>query len=421
MPATPPAEEVGTPAPPAGASPLFASPGFRSLLGSTTVSALGGSISSVAVSWLVYHATGSTLDVAYVGLTGIVPGIVLGLFAGVLADRYNRRRLMLTADSVRAIAMATLALLLYSVGFSLLSVLLVMTVVYSFSALFTPASNAILPRMVAVERLEDANGVLSASTQIGYTVGAGAGGLLVVAAGPALGLGINAATYVLSALFLFQIASDLGRTRAAPKARSVRSDLGEGVAYMRAHPAVLQVTFGFLPGNFLITMVLGFLVVYAATVLGHSAALYGTLEAVFAGSAAVGALLVGRIRARRFAGLLFGVCVVLQAGGVGLLVVAHALELALVGAAVLGLTLGLINTTFYATMQAIVPNELLARVLSIDSVGSFVAIPAGLVIGGLLANDLGIVSTYAIAGIGTLANGLALLALPRVRGLSYGA
>ena len=148
------------------------STGFRFLLGSSLASALGGAISSVSVNWLVYHYTGSTLDVAYVGLTGIVPGIALGLFAGVLADRHDRRRIMIGADLVRMVVMATLAATLFLTGFSLFLILAAMTLVYSFSALFTPASQAILPRIVPTLQLEAANGQLQALTQLGYTVGA---------------------------------------------------------------------------------------------------------------------------------------------------------------------------------------------------------------------------------------------------------
>jgi predicted MFS family arabinose efflux permease len=327
----------------------------------------------------------------------------------------------MSADVLRAVAMAILASTLYLVGFSLLLVLGVMTVVYTFTALFTPASQAILPRMVSTEQLEDANGILSASTQIASTLGAGVGGLVVVAVGASLGLGINAATYVLSALFLVQIAVGFGRSREAPdpRPRSVRREVGEGWAYMRAHPSVLEVTFGFLPGNFLITMVMAFLVVYSATVFGSSAAPYGYIEAAFAGAAAIGALAVGRLRARRFAGLLMGASTVGQAGGIVLLVVAKELVLAAAGTAILGLALGLINTTYFATMQAIVPNDLLARVLSIDSVGSFVAIPAGLIVGGLLAASHGILFTFTVAAVGLAINGVVLLALPGVRSLKY--
>jgi len=189
---------------------------------------------------------------------------------------------------------------------------------------------------------------------------------------------------------------------------------------MRTHRPVLEVTLGFLPGNFLLTMVASFFVVYAATVFGAAAAAYGYLVAGLAGGAAVGALLVPRLRARRFAGLLMGASVTGQSGAIALMVVSRSLSVALAGAIGIGLCIGLINTVYYATMQAIVPNEVLARVLSIDSVGAFAAIPAGLIVGGLLASEYGILFAYSIAAVGVLVNGIALLALPGVRSLRYG-
>jgi len=401
-------------------APLI-SRGFRFLLGSTVTSALGASITGISLSWLVYHYTRSTLDVAYLGLTGIAPGIVLGLLAGVLADRYNRRRLMVTSDVVRAVAMTGLSLTLYLVGFSLILILAMMTLVYSFSALFFPASQAILPRIVPTGRLEDANGVLTASSQIGTTLGAGAGGLMIAFVGAVTGLGLNAATYAISAILLFQIASDLGQVHPGrgSGARSIRAELLEGLSYMRHHLPILEVTLGFLPAGLFFAVVTNFLVVYASAVLGPNPALYGYLVATLTAGAAVGALLVGRLRARRFAGLAMGLGLLATGAGTVLVVFARGLPLALAGAAVVGLSLGLIGTTYYATMQAIVPNEVLARVLSIDMVGSLVAVPAGLILGGLLASSRGILFSYTLAAVAFFANGLLLLAIPGVRTLRY--
>jgi MFS family permease len=396
-------------------------PGFRFLLGSTATSALGGSITAVSLSWLIYHFTGSTLDIAYLGLTGVVPGIVLGLLAGVLADRYDRRRLMVTSDTVRALAMMGLAVALYVVGFSLLLVLAVMTVVYSFSSLFYPASLAILPRMVPKRQLEDANGVLSASSQIGFTLGAGAGGLTVAFVGAIAGLGVNAATYAVSAVLLLQIAPEFGRARVdvGVASRSIRGELVEGLAYMRNHMPVLEVTLGFLPASLLFPFITNFFVVYAAVVLGPNPALFGYLVAALTAGSAAGALSVGRLRARRFAGIVMGVGLLVMGGAAVLLVVGGSLSWALTGAAILGFALGLMGTVYYSTMQAIVPNEVLARVLSIDMVGSLVAVPAGLILGGLLSSSHGILFTYKLAAIGFFANGLLLLALPGVRSVRY--
>ncbi len=413
---------VSGPPLPSGPVRVLRTPAYRFLLGSALASALGGSITSVSVNWLVYHYTHSTIDIAYVGLTGIVPGIALGLFAGVLADRYNRRRLMVTADLSRLVAMAILAAALAFLGFSLLLVLGVMAVVYSFSAIFTPASQAILPRLVGTAELEDANGLLSATTQAGLSVGGAAGGLVVVSLGAVVGLGMNAATYAISAVLLFQIAVSAGGVPpATAAARSFSRELREGLRYMREHVAILEASLGFLPANFLLTMVISFLVVYASTYFGSDAAVYGYLVAALAAGVGVGALAVGRLRARRYAGLLMVASVVGEAGAVALLIVGRALPVALLGAAMVGLTIGLINTVYFATIQAIVPNAILARVLSIDSVGAFVAIPAGLVVGGVLAADYGIEVTYVIDAIGLLGCGLVLFAMRGVRTLGYGA
>jgi len=395
--------------------------GFRSLLGSTIASSVGGSVSSVAVTWLVYHYTHSAVDVAYVGLAGIVPGLVLGLFAGVLADRYNRRRLMVTSDLVRMIVMAALAVALYVAGFSLFLVLGAMSLVYSFSAIFTPASQAILPRIVPVERLESANGLLAALSQTAYSVGAGVGGLTVVFLGAVAGIGVNAATFALSASFLLQIAVDAGRPKDRPlgSSGSFVKEFREGLSYIRNHLVILEITLGFLPGNFLFTMTTNFLVVYAATVFGSDAAVYGYLSAGFAIGGAVGALLVPRLRARRFAGVLLGVSVVLQGTCIAVLALTRFFPIALGAEIGLGVTLGLINTVYFSTMQAIVPNEVLARVLSIDMVGSFVAIPAGLLVGGFLAASRGVLFVYAISAVGLIVNGFGLLALRDVRRLKY--
>ena len=403
-------------------APVLGVPGFRFLLGSTTASALGASVTTIAVSWLVYHATGSTLDVAFVGLSELVPGIVFGLFAGVLADRYDRRRLMLASDICRTIIVAGLVAALYLIGFSLAAVLVVMILVYTFTALFNPASQAMLPQLVSTAQLEDANGLLAASGQLSSTVGAGIGGLLVASAGAAAGLGVNVVTYVLSATLVFQIAVSWGKTgrRDPPETRSFQRELGEGFAYMRRNRAVLALTLGFMAVNFFLVLIPIFLVVYAATVIGHSAAAYGYLVASLSMGGVVGALSVGRVRARRFAGLTVGVGFLGLAAGVGLLLLSGSIFLSVAGVFLFGLSIGLVNTVYYASMQAIVPNEILARVLSIDSAGSNVAAPAGIVAGGFLASAYGSLFTYSIAGAGCLVVGLAMLALPSVRSLRYG-
>jgi MFS family permease len=281
---------------------------FRNLFASSATSTFGAAVSLVAVNWIVYSYTGSAIDITYVGLTGIVPGIVLGLFAGVLADRYNRRSLMVTSDLTRMLAMSVLTAALYLVGFSLPLILAVMILVNSFSAIFTPASQAILPRLVPKDALEDANGLLYSTSGAGYSIGSAAGGVLVALLGAEWGLGINALTYALSAMFLIQIAGELGKSAHYPTAprRSLREDFSEGTGFVFQNRSLVEVMFGYLPSNFLSAWISPFLVVYAATRFGSSAIAYGSLAAAMAAGVAVGGLLVGRFETRRIAGWVMG-------------------------------------------------------------------------------------------------------------------
>ncbi|MCI4372700.1 MAG: MFS transporter [Thermoplasmata archaeon] len=386
---------------------------FRNLFGSSTASTFGAAISLVSVSWIVYHYTGSTLDIAFLGLTGIIPGVVLGLLAGVVADRYNRRSLMVTADLARMSGMAVLTVFLYVVGFSFPLVLAIMILVNCFSALFTPSSQAILSSLVSQTSLEDANGLLWSSGGVASSAGSAVGGILVVLLGAVWGLGINALTYALSAVFLIQIASELGRPKqeAGRAPTSIRKDFSEGMNWVVRRPAILQATFGFLPIFFLSSIVSPFFVVYAASRFGGNAAVYGALAACLAGGTAAGSLIAGRFPGRRIVGPLMGVCILIESGGYTLLALSAVIPLSLLGALSAGMALGFEATIYYATMQRIVPRELLGRVLSIGDFGAFVAIPAGLVAGGFLIARYGIELSFLAAGIGIFVCGAVLLSL----------
>ena len=398
---------------------VLAVPAFRALFGSQVTSSLGAAISAVSVNWLVYHVTGSALDIAYVGLAGIVPGIVLGLLAGVVADRYNRRRLMITADVARLLAMGGLAAFLAVVGFALWFIIAVLVVVYSFSAMFTPAAQAIVPRLVSRSALEEANSLLIASTQLAQLFGAAAGGLIIAFAGAIAGIGINAVTFAVSAALLVQIAAAAGTPVDPGLSRppSFFAQLREGLAYMRTHLPILEITLGFLPANFLITIVASFLVVFTGARFGPDPTAFGFLLAALSGGGVAGALLVGRWRPRAIAGLVMIAFLLLGGGAVFLLAAAPDLVVSLLAGALIGVSIGGITTVYLSTMQAIVPNEILARVLSIDSVGSLASIPGGLIAGGLLIARYGVTDAFFVAAVGLTANGLAMLGLRDVRTL----
>ncbi len=396
--------------------------GFKNLFASTTVAAFGGSVSIVAVNWIVWTYTHNPLYISYLGLAEIVPAIILGLLAGVIADRYDKKMLMVTSDVVRAISMGFLAIFFYFVGFSYLLIIAVILIVYTLTTFFLPASQAILPMLIGKDSLENANGMLQGSLSTFQSVGSAAGGLIVAAFGAVWGLGINSMTYGLSAIFLFNIVGEFRNRKEATDniGSSMTKELTAGIKYMRAHLPILEGTFlGGLTGNFFGSLFYPFFVVYVGFKFGGSSAIYGYLVAAIGIGMALGSLMVGRIRGSRYAGVLIGVSMFSAGGIIILFAMSNFLVVSLIAGMLAGLTFGLINTVYFSTVQAIVPTEILARVLSIDSVGSFSAIPAGLIVGGILIHINGIVFTYIVSGIGLLVNGAIVLALKEFRKFKY--
>jgi predicted MFS family arabinose efflux permease len=416
-------EPPGIPLSPSDLGHSLRSPGFRHLFSSSAASTFGAALSIVAVSWIVYHYTHSPLNVAYLGLVEIGPGIVLGLAAGVVADRYNRRSLMVTADVTRMMGMAILAAALFLLGFSLLLIFAIMIVVQSSSALFTPASQAILPRLVEKGSLEDANGLLFSSGGVARSVGSATGGVVVAVLGAVWGLAINAVTYALSAIFILQIASELGRVDGPPRAErgSFGADFAEGMRYVLGSRTLSEVSFGYLPSNFLSSFVFPFFVVYASVRFGGGAVAFGALVAALAIGTAAGGLLVGRLSTRRHAGWWMGSTVLFEAVMYGVLAYSSNLDISVLAALGAGIGIGFGNTVYYSVMQATVPSHVLGRVLSISDFGSFVAVPAGLVAGGLLIARYGVGTTITIAAIGIFVTGAVLLSLRDFRAFGAGA
>jgi predicted MFS family arabinose efflux permease len=312
--------------------------------------------------------------------------------------------------------MGTLTVTFLVWGFSLPVILVVMVLVNSAGSLFTPASQAIVAALVPKDSLEDATGLLSSSNSSVGSVGSALGGIVVATLGPAWGLGTNALTYALSAIFLFQIASELGvpKQAGATEKKSLGKDFTEGMGYVRKSK-LIPVTFGYLPVNLLSVMVWSFLVVYSAARFGTSALDYGALAAASAAGGALGALIPGRFPIRRRAGMAMGLGLVLEGSMALVLTYTGNIVVAFFAVLAWGLEIGLVNTVYYATLQAVVPRGVLGRVMSIGDFGSFAAIPGGLVLGGLLIEKVGVATTYLYVGAGLLVCASILLSLPSFR------
>ena len=374
------------------------------------VSNNGSAVSGVALTWLIYAQTQSALAVTLVGLSTIAPTIILGLLAGAAVDRFDRKRLMILSDLARALAVVSVPVLLVLSGFSLTWIIAVIVIVATFSTLFRPAQNAILPRIVQGEEIQDANGVISSATTVMRTIGNAIGGIL---------FGINLAicfiydglTYLFSASTIASIKllpSD-GQPSDEVLPHSLRSDVYQGLNYIIKRAALASCTFGATSVNFFSTLTTTFVVIYVSNQLGGNSTVYGIFLALMSAGAACGALLVGRLNAVRYAGKAMAASFLIFSAASLILAIERNILLSYSMAIVLGGCLSWANTIFYSALQLAVPNEVLGRVFSVDEVISYACVPVAQIAGGLIIQFVGVSVDFLIAGLGLLASTLLLL------------
>jgi MFS family permease len=385
---------------------------FSAGLGSTA----GSAISGICLIWIVYSATASALDVGLLGVAFLAAAIPFSVFGGALADRYDRRRLMIVSDWTRAVAMAGVAVVLELHGFDLLTILAANFVVGAFTTVFNPAEQAIIPALVEMPLVANANGLVRSSRSALQFLGFSAAGVMIVTIGATFGVVVNAATFALSALLLTGMrvpSPGGGGTRPAPGAAGYLSEIAGGFRWLLAARGFLQLTISAMFFNFCANLVGTFLVIFVAVVLHGSALLYAFLLAVDVAGLGIGSLLVGPLRAERWAGRAWVVPYGIMAGGVTLaFTLVPTVPIALAGVFLVGLFGGFAGTAWLTAAQLLVPSDMQGRYYGIDNLGSIAIIPVAQIGGAFLINAYGVRQTYIATAVVWVVVGLVFL-IPR--------
>jgi MFS family permease len=348
-----------------------------------------------------------------------VPRAELTVPGGALTDRFSPRLVMLSSDFARCALTAVFALLAATHVSSLVALAPVAVLLGACSALFMPASMAMMPSLVDSAKLTSANSVYAGLIQAGAVLGPVLGGVLVAATGPATAFAVDAGSYLVSAVSLVLISVQATAAATAPARTETAAEDDSGAAAgpvpgsvweLLRQSRVLQIVLVVvLSANFALVGTTE----VALPALAHArfgADGYGAVLTCLAVAALVGALVVGRLGDRfRPVTLIAGS---LLAGGVAIAVAPFlgGLPGVAAGMAVFGIASGFDNVVSVTLIQRWAPPAMLGRVwglLTLASVGSF---PAATFIAGLLARHLGPTPIFPISG--------ALLALSMLFGLS---
>ena len=206
---------------------------LRLLLAGQAVSFVGDALFPVALAFAVLdELDGTAGELGLVLAAQALPLALLVLVAGVWADRLPRQRLMLVSDFGRMVVQAVVAALLLA-GAAELWMLVVLVALYGvFEAFFRPAAGGLIPQVAGPEHLQQANALMGLAQNVGTVLGPTLGGLLVVTVGPGAAIGVDAASFLVSAIFLIRMGSPPAQ-RAADAVSDFWAELRGGVAEVR--------------------------------------------------------------------------------------------------------------------------------------------------------------------------------------------
>jgi|HubBroStandDraft_5_1064220.scaffolds.fasta_scaffold03867_5 MFS family permease len=387
-------------------------PAFRRLLTALAVSQIGDWLYNLALVVLVYDRTHSAAWAGVTTAARVVPVVALGPLGGVLADRFDRRRIMIVSDLARMGLMVLLAAVAAARLPILLAPLIAATAT-AFSAPYLPCVAAVTPRVVEDADLPGANAARSAVAGLGIIVGPALGGLLLLLGSPAFAFALNAVTFGLSALALLAIRADGAfATRRAPgQPAGLFREIAQGAAALRAHPAALRL----VGADIMCSTLYGtqtVLLLIVARGLGLGAQGYGYLFAAIGVGGLLGTALAGRAsRGSRPRLVLAGA---LLAAGLPtmLLAVTHWPAAAIVLTGLTGMGALLVEIMTDTGLQRMLDEDVFGRAYGLAIPASLGGIVAGSLIAPVLAAGLGGSGALVAVGGAVLAYAALVLRTP---------
>jgi MFS family permease len=358
----------------------FQSRDFRLLWTGQAVSLLGDAAFVVALGWRAFTLTGSARSLGFV-LTlqgvGLISTVLVG---GALADRYDRRTLMLVSDGARFVVIGALAVVDASGHLTIGSLAAIAFVEGLATGFFTPALGGLIPLVVEEPGLGSANALIGMARQGSLLIGPSVAALLYGLAGATVVFGFNAVSYLVSFAFVY---ATRPRTAERGAAEGTLREIGAGFRYVAGIPWLwLTITlFAFvLMFQWAPIQVLTPKLVREHFGLGVGA--YGLIFTFVGAGMILGSVLFGQLAPRRRRGLLSYLIWMVNS----LLVILFALSpwysLALVAGFVRGICIGFGVAVWETMLMELVPQHMLSRVVSLDWFGSLGLTPFGLLLAG---------------------------------------
>jgi MFS family permease len=393
-------------------APLRRTPAFRRLFASQFISGLGTMVSYVTVPWQLYELTHSNAQVGLLGLVQLVPVVVCGLLGGAVADRVDRKRLLMTAEGLMALCLAGLLVNALSEAPSVLAIYALVAVLQGISGFHRPALEALTQKLARPEEFPAVAALTSIRGTISMVAGPALAGLLLARWGAVGAYVFNLFTFLAALFFIFRIPrSTVGAVDATGERPHFLADLADGLRFAYARPELM--------GTYIVDIA-AMAFAFPVALFPAMAAADGRTETVgwLLSAMSVGALIIGVFSGWTGKVTRQGRAVVVAAAvwalGIVALGFAPSLTLSLVCLMVAGAA-DMVSGVFRSTIwNQTIPNTLRGRLAGIEMISYLTGPLVGNARAGFMADAWGVSAAIWVGGLICLAGVVTTgFALPR--------
>jgi len=384
------------------------------------VSLFGSALVQFALIWWLTDTTGSATVLAGATIAGMLPQIFLSPIAGTLVDRWDRRQVMMIADSLIALATLVLAALFALDVVEVWHVFLLMFVRSTGGAFHWPAMQASTTLMVPQKHYARIAGMNQTLFGLSSIVSPPLGALIlaILPIQGILSIDVVTALFAVVPLFFIAIPQPEQRAAASPESSkpSVMAEFREGLRFVWGWPGLLMILVMATVINMLVNPAMSLLPILVTEYFGGGVSQLAGLQSVFGIGMVLGgiALSVWGGFKRRIVTVMLGI--ILEGVGVAAIGFAPANGFAMaVGAFfVFGLLNTIVNGSLMAVLQAAVPPAIQGRVFTLVSSGAAAAAPLGLIVAGPVADAVGVQFWFVIGGVAMSVLGVMAFFVPAI-------
>jgi CRP-like cAMP-binding protein/sugar phosphate permease len=402
-----------TEAAPASLSPfaVFRNRNFSLMWSGQLISTIGSALTSLAASIYVFRLTDSALSVGLMLMATAAPSLLVGLFAGVFVDRFDRKKIMIAADLIRAVLVFLIPFL---VPLNLIWLYIIVMLTSAIGQFFDPAHESVLPEVASDDELAAANSLMAISSFGSTAVGFAAAGLIASAADISWAFYIDAATFLLSALCIYLINIKPFSAEDETSVSIVISNLRAGLRQLFNTPILRSLFTAQVPVLIAFGLSNTLLLPFALRALKATEFEYGLQEGLTSIGFVVGSLIMATVFDRMREGVWIAVSYLAMAMAGIIYSSLHSIPLAILIVTISGFFNAPSSIARRVIVQRNTPRDMRGRVNSVFFVARDVLFLIGMGAAGL-ADAIDVRLMYLVSALILLTGGILVLVLPGLR------